>query len=76
MAEYYLKRLDPGRVEVAKFDGGDQPAAVYTMEDYPGGYICACPRAFHFPKRRDCKHHKMLKAFVEAGEPSPFIIGD
>jgi hypothetical protein len=74
--EYYIKRIDGARVEIAKFDGGDQPKAVYNAEFYAdaGRWKCGCPAGLY--RKKECKHIPMLQLFVESGEPVPFILGE
>ena len=76
MAEYYIKRLDPSRIEVAKFTGGDAPASVYTVEEYKDSdYVWRCEcAATLYHRHKECRHVKMVHQFLAAKEPIPFIL--
>lgn len=55
--EYYI-RPKGGAFEVAKFEGGDVPSAVYLVRlDAPRGRQCSCWPA----KRGPCKHLRMVQ---------------
>lgn len=60
MDDYYLlRRPDDKCIEIAKFQGHNEPVAVYTVK----GKICNCPA------RGRCKHHFLVerwKALEEA----------
>lgn len=83
MAEYHIKRLPTeqhgeDRFSVAKFDGGDQPEVVYELQGMVKDktkFLCNCPSGT-YRQRGTCKHAKMVRGFVLAGEPSPYVFND
>lgn len=76
MAEYFIKRLDQSRIQVAKFDGGPEPASFYTVEEYPNtDYVWRCEcAATLYHRKRECRHVKMVHQFLAAKEPVPFVV--
>jgi hypothetical protein len=55
MATYHVRPMRAGWFEVAKFDGHDQPEAVYDVL----GQSCSCPRG------GNCKHAALVR--IHAG---------
>lgn len=71
MTEYYISAENAG-FKVAKFDGGsEQPLAIYTLEQVKKKLKCDCPAGMF---RGKCKHEGMVKAFLDAGSPVPFVL--
>jgi hypothetical protein len=71
--EYYVRRIGAGQFTVAKFvDGADAPSTVYTLTLAKKGYLCDCPAGI-YRRRYWCRHTDMVKAFLAAGEPTPFL---
>ena len=69
--EYYVRRSVGGHAfDVSKFDNFG-PLRLYEVH-YPNG-SCEC-MAWRSNKTRPCKHFAMVKEFIAAGEPQPFLL--
>lgn len=74
MTEYYIRRLLNGSYDVAKFEGADIPAALYSVSIRKPRPVCSCPG---FRKQPHCKHVRMVEAFINRGEQNPLVlVGD
>ena len=75
--EYYVKRTHnaPNEFQVSKFEGGEQPENEYRVLWHftsAVGNKCDC-MAWRSKRTRPCKHIRMVEAFINAGEPIPYL---
>jgi hypothetical protein len=74
MAEYYIKRVGIAKgkqfFSVAKFEGGEQPTQIYFIawHEADDTMHCDCPNRRR-NKHVDDKHGKMVRSWLERGEP-------
>ena len=75
--EYYIKRTNnaPNEFQVSKFEGDEQPENEYRVLYHfasSTGNKCEC-MAWRSKRTRPCKHITMVRAFINAGEPIPYL---
>jgi hypothetical protein len=63
---YGVRRVGPAEFRVAKFDGHQEPDAVYEVTDRgDSAWRCTCPGAFR--QHGNCKHARLVRAAKRAG---------
>lgn len=70
--EYYVRRLLNGSYNVTKFEGRREPSAVYNLTKGRGHWVCSCP-AYSKARGQNCKHGKLVDAFIAQGELVPSV---
>jgi hypothetical protein len=60
--EYYARPLARNEWQLAKFEGGKAPKAVYHLQRINERWECDCPGAL---RHHHCKHPAMLRDFIE-----------
>lgn len=72
---YGVRRVGPAEFQVAKFDGHQEPDAVYEVTDRgDSAWRCTCPGAFR--QHGNCKHARLVRAAKRAGEPPALWTAD
>ena len=81
MVEYYIRRLNNLKFEVAKFEERKEPAAVYSVRysELSNTGRCNCPASFRKAFRRNAgtgsadKHVRMVADWLKSGQPIPEV---
>lgn len=67
--EYYIRDMG-WCYEVAKFEGGKSPVAIYRVITAREGEWCSCPARTGY-----CKHWRMVEEWKRLGKPWMAVFG-